>query len=645
MSGAVQERRERNRLRSPMTARGVVQRSRVLAVAFALVALFATAASAAEPVRIANVDAAGHPEVVVTVSLPRTLVAGELDATDVRLYEGDAERPVSVAPLSTDQLEVVLLMDTSGSMAGQPLAAAKAAAKTFLAAVPNGVRVAVVGFGSQPARIAAFSSDLTATAAAIDGLQAQGETALYDAVAAAASQFANSQASHRAIVLLSDGGDTASRATVEGAAASLSAVGTSLHAIELGSGTGNANLQQLASGSRGQVVSASDSSALAGIYAQLASQLTNQYVLRYRSEARGPTPLRVSIAAGGGPITVEQVVDFPATGAPRAGNPPRAAHSWFAGNWPLILGAALVYAALAVLGLVLLVPRQRRARLLERVGSSDRSAGRTAITDLAERVVGVAEGSLKRRGWHGTLNRLLERAGLSLRPGELIVLIVCASVVSGGLGRALSGPGLGLLFAVIPPVLARLLLSVLGDRRTRAFAEQLPDILQLLSGSLRAGYGMLQAIDSVAREADAPAGVEFRRLLLESRLGRDLGDALGAMAERLDNEDFRWVVQAIEINREVGGDLAEVLDTVAATIREREQIRRQIRALSAEGRLSGYILLGLPFVVGTLMFLKDPSYPLELVRNGPIGFAMIAAGLFLMTVGALWIKRIARLVF
>ncbi|MDQ4129629.1 MAG: type II secretion system F family protein, partial [Actinomycetota bacterium] len=378
---------------------------------------------------------------------------------------------------------------------------------------------------------------------------------------------------------------------------------------------------------------------------QLASQLTDQYVLRYRSEARGRTPIRVTIAASDGPANVEQVVDFPSASPPVGGPSPRTSSSWFASQWPLILGATLVYAALALITLVLLAPRQRRARLLERNGTSTGSPRRNALTHLSERVVAIAEGGLKRGGWHGALNRLLERAGLGLRPGELVVLVVSASVAGGVLGRALGGSGVALLFAVVPPVLARLLLSVLGDRRTRAFAEQLPDILQLLSGSLRAGYGMLQAIDSVGREADAPAGAEFRRLLLESRLGRDVGDSLNAMAERLGNEDFRWVVQAIEINRDVGGDLAQVLDTVAATIRDREKIRRQVRALSAEGRLSAYILLALPFVVGTLVFLRDPDYPLELVRNGPIGFAMIAGGLFLMIIGTLWMKRIVRLKF
>ncbi len=617
----------------------------LIAAAFALVGLFATAASAAEPVRISAVDVANHPDVAVTVSMAQTLVAGELDASEIRLFESDLERPASVSRLSAGELEVVLLMDTSGSMAGTPLAASKQAAKAFLAAVPTGIRVAVVGFGSQPVLVSPSSQDRTAAAAAIDALQAQGETALYDAIVAASNQFVNSRSSQRAIVLLSDGGDTTSRATIEVAASSLSGARTSLHAIELLAGRGNANLQRLASSSQGQVVAASDPSALAGIYAQLASQLTNQYVLRYESEARGRTLVRVTIAGTGGPVSVEQFVDFPSAGPPGDRTPTRTPRSWFAGYWALVLGAALVYAALAIITLVLLAPRHRRARLLEGVGQSALSPRRTALTDLAERVVAVAEVGLKRRGWHAALNRLLERAGLGLRPGELVVLVASASVVGGVLARAMSGPGVALLFAIIPPVLARMLLGVLGDRRTRAFAEQLPDILQLLAGSLRAGYGMLQAIDSVAREADAPAGAEFRRLLLESRLGRDLGDSLNAMAERLGNEDFRWVVQAIEINRDVGGDLAEVLDTVAATIREREKIRRQIRALSAEGRLSGYILLALPFVAGALMFVKDPSYPLELVRNGPMGFVMITGGLFLMTVGALWIKRLVRLVF
>ena len=185
-------------------------------------------------------------------------------------------------------------------------------------------------------------------------------------------------------------------------------------------------------------------------------------------------------------------------------------------------------------------------------------------------------------------------------------------------------------------------LGIRGSRRKAAFAAQLPDTLQLVGGGLRAGYGLLQAIDSVAEEALAPTSEEFRRLIIEVNLGRDLTDALRAMANRVESDDFGWVVDAIEIHREVGGDLAEILDSVSTTIRDRAQIRRRIKALSAEGRLSAAILLSLPFLVGIAISLTNPDYMGELTESG-VGKLMIAAGVMLMFIGTGWMRRIIRL--
>jgi tight adherence protein B len=202
----------------------------------------------------------------------------------------------------------------------------------------------------------------------------------------------------------------------------------------------------------------------------------------------------------------------------------------------------------------------------------------------------------------------------------------------------------GLILAVAVVVAARTVLEVLRSRRQRAFADQLDDSLQLLAGSLRAGYGILQAVDSLSKEAESPTSDEFRRVVLEARLGRDFHESLKVMAERLESVDFKWVADAIQINQEVGGDLSEVLDNVGLTIRDRNQIRRQIKALSAEGRLSAIILLLLPFVVGILITFIVPGYVQELFTH-PVGIGMLVLGAVLMIIGGFWIKKIVRIVF
>lgn len=187
-------------------------------------------------------------------------------------------------------------------------------------------------------------------------------------------------------------------------------------------------------------------------------------------------------------------------------------------------------------------------------------------------------------------------------------------------------------------------MQLMTSRRQARFAEQLGDTLQILSGSLRSGYGLPQAMDAVAREAESPTAEEFRRVIVEARLGRRFTDSMKDVVDRVGNEDFAWVVQAIEIHREVGGDLAEVLDQVGDTIRDRNRIRRQVKALSAEGRLTAIILFVLPFLVVFVVQLTNPDYLRELTTRGSGQLALVGAGA-LMGAGGLWLRRVVRLEF
>ena len=172
------------------------------------------------------------------------------------------------------------------------------------------------------------------------------------------------------------------------------------------------------------------------------------------------------------------------------------------------------------------------------------------------------------------------------------------------LGRCESSRVLGLVLGGI--VLPWIYLKWRHRRRLSAFNAQLAETLGLMAGGLQAGLSLPQAVDSVVREGNEPMAGELRRALVEQRLGVDITDALEGVGERMESEDFGWVVMAIRIQREVGGNLAEILHTVADTLREREYLRRQVRALSAEGRLSGYILAGLPVVHLHLHAVRQP---------------------------------------
>jgi tight adherence protein B len=187
-----------------------------------------------------------------------------------------------------------------------------------------------------------------------------------------------------------------------------------------------------------------------------------------------------------------------------------------------------------------------------------------------------------------------------------------------------------------------LFVRIKAARRRRAFEQQLPDVLQMMSGALRAGYSIQQALAAVAEDGQPPASDEFRRTTAEVRLGATIDEALRQMAQRLGVIDFDWVVMAIEIQREVGGDLAEVLEAIAQTIRERERLRRHIKALTAEGRLSGWILGGLPFFMAGMLLLINPDYLAALFESG-FGLVMIAGASVLMVIGAFWMRKIIRI--
>lgn len=301
----------------------------------------------------------------------------------------------------------------------------------------------------------------------------------------------------------------------------------------------------------------------------------------------------------------------------------------------LALGTAVLIGAYLVLG-----PRPVRLPMERRRPGTPRVRGLEGVTTAA---VDLVARLLRRRGGVG-LAEALDRAGLRTRPQEFAFLVVVGSLVTGALGLLLGGPLLGIVLAALAPLGARGWLRMRACRRRKAFAEQLDDTLQLLASNLRAGHSLLQALAAVSREAEAPTAEELTRVINQTRVGRDLAEALDATAARMGSEDFAWVTQAIAIQREVGGNLAEVLDGVSHTIRQRGEIRRHVAALSAEGRLSGVILMLLPVGVGGFLLMTNPGY-LAPLTGSVAGYAMLAVGAVLLVVGGIWLRKTVEITF
>ena len=618
--------------------------------ALALVAAVALAAppaaSADEVLTVVSTDAGVYPDVRMVVAVPGQMGDLAQAAATATVSEAGKSRAGRVEALPAEELEVALVIDTSGSMVGAPLAAAKTAAQAFITQLPASVPVSVIGFGATPAVVSPRSTNRPSQLAAIRALNASGQTALYDALRTALAQLQQPGAGARQMaVLLTDGGDTASAATLEATADAMARAKVPLFAVELKSNESNPlALARLTSASGGRVVPAADPTALAGAFDDVAAQLVRQYAVTYRSEAYGAIDVDVTVEARGlrasTRVSLQLPAAPPAAPAPTATTPPAAGAGDPAtiGDWALLLGGGLVGLALLLVSLVYALNRTPRAR---GVAAARRGIDLDRMTDRAE---WVSDTILRRRGGIAAVSNILELAGLDIRPGELLGGIAAGSILLFTTGWFLFAPLVGLVLAILVPVGARVVVHILAEQRRKKFSTQLPETLQILAGSLRAGHGLAQGIEAVAREAESPTADEFRRLTIETRLGRDFADALRSLADRVGSEDFRWVVQAIEIQREVGGDLASILDTVATTVRDRTKVRLQVSALSAEGRLSAWVLMVLPFGLGAMMSVTNPEYIKPLLATGT-GYKLLAVAAALLAVGGLWLRKIVKPTF
>lgn len=314
-------------------------------------------------------------------------------------------------------------------------------------------------------------------------------------------------------------------------------------------------------------------------------------------------------------------------------------------GWLLPVGATAAFGAILVATLVFALPTGRTR--LEDAGAGSRGKERMgllrSLSDRAAKLTGeTLEGSKKRRV--ASLLMRLESAGLPVRSGEAILALGAVAFGLLVVGVIAGGPLVGLALVGLAVVLSHFWLNRRISARRKAFGKQLPDMLRLLASNLRAGHAVNIALESVSEELRSPTKEELQRVLSENRLGREMTESMQAMADRLASDDFQWVVQAIEVNRQVGGDLAEVLDNVLETISERERLRGVVRSLSADGRLSAVILSLMPFGVVAFVLVSNPGYFDNFVASGG-GRIAIAAGFGLMAIGTMWAKAITKVRF
>jgi tight adherence protein B len=620
-----------------------------------------------------NIDHAETRDGVLRVlySVPELEAGVEPDLSTLQVAVNgtslDAEGELAAAAEASDQVRrtTILAIDTSKSMQGERFEQAKAAANAFLEGAPEDLYVGIVAFAGTVDVVQQPTLDRAAASAVLDELSLTLQTRLYDGVVAA-TKAAGSEG-QRTLLVLSDGRDTTDT-ELQTAIDTIAEAKVRVDVVALGDEAAQANapLESMVAEGEGEVIAAADPDALTALFEREAAELSRQMLVT------APLPddfeategsVAVSVVAGGETYSDTAFVALGAAEDQKEAGPlgPASvqAPTWLMSDEALLAGlAALGLGVLVVLlGAFGVFGRRGKASVEDQIAAYTRvgaarnavaTARRTGQPDASRNVTGsavdLAQKALRgNAGAEAKLGDKLDAAGLSFKPAEWILIHAGIALGAAALGLLLSSGDLlpTLLLFLVGATVPWVYLGIKKSRRLKAFEGQLADTLQLISGSLSAGLSLAQSLDTVVREGNDPVAGEFRRALVESRLGVQIEDSLDAIAQRMESEDFRWIVMAIRIQREIGGNLSELLLKVAATMRERDYLRRQVKTLSAEGKMSAWILGAMPPGIFVYVLVVNPAY-MQPMLTTPLGLAMLGGAVVLMGVGAFWMSRVVK---
>jgi len=606
-------------------------------------AALAAAAPASARVELSALDTSAYPTIRVTV----VSSAGRTTAPTL------TENGSPVVGLTEENLgsakAVVLAVDDSRSMKGKPLAAAAAAARGFVAQKPAADSIAVLEFGPQPVALSDFSTaTIDADAALRDiAVAPRDGTALYDAIVLSAQELGASPLAGRVLIVLTDGRDVSSHATLAQAVAAARHADVSIYPIGVeGQGFDPTALQTLARDTGGRYFGAASTDAFARVYSSIAQELGHTWRVSYVTSARPGDRLRLEASVAHAGSAADSLV-IPVQAGDVSGAPapsqllPTGAYS---STSRFALGA-LVGLLVFLAVFVLLAARKGtwlRNRLAAHTGGQRRARRRRreqrfellgSILRATERAFGDL------RQWQA-VQKMLDRGQTPLRAAEFLYMVGGAALVVGLLSAAAGAPvPVTLVVMVAGALVPFFVVWRRMRRRLGAFEAQLPDLLITIAAALKAGHSFKQGVQAVVDEGQAPASDEFKRVLTETGLGRPIDDALAEMADRLGSENFEFAITAVNIQRQVGGSLASLFDMVADTVRQRQQFARKIRSLTAMGRMSAYTLIGLPFFLALAISVLNSGYLSPLVHTSS-GHLLLMLGVAMMVVGSVIIKKI-----
>ena len=549
-------------------------------------------------------------------------------------------------------VSIVLVIDQSGSMKDSgAIEEAKSGMKRMLEELSPDDVVSIIGFSDAVKVYQEPTTDKALAAEAVDDIDgvAKGRTAMWDAVSRGAALLAADEEAQPNMLLVTDGTDDESKASFGTAAGRVVDARAAVWAmgIDTEQELDRGHLDQLVGKAGGQLYDVTSAEQVGASFDAVANSLRNQYIVSYPSFAgRGSNDVEVAVGA------TTKVGSY-VTGSASEGAtamPTAVAEQWGpeilqsgAGKY-LALGFTGIGVGLLVLAIALLSAKESSTlddALLQYTSGGfmdEGDDGGMAQTAFLQRAVQVTENFAEKQGFLTKVEGKLERADVPLRAAEAIFFCAAIVAVLGIVTAILAGPIMALIVVGLGAIGPLAILSFLAGRRKKQFQAQLPDMLALLSGSLRAGYSLMQGVESVSQEVGEPMGKELRRVVNESRLGRDLEESMEGVAERMDSDDFSWAVMAIRIQREVGGNLSELLMTVSETMISRERLRRDVASLTAEGKISAFVIGGLPVGLGLTMYVINPEYMSPLFST-TMGQVMLGVATVAALIGFAWMKK------
>jgi tight adherence protein B len=464
-------------------------------------------------------------------------------------------------------------------------------------------------------------------------------TALYDAVVLSSRLFGADHLQARVIVLLTDGQEVSSTASLDEAIAAAREARVTVYPIGIESASFKpAALKRLAAETGGRYTGAAGTGALQSVYTALARELRRTWQLTYFTTARPGDTFEVTVAGVDKKVLAPGTADVSTASGSSVPDPVFAVGPALVAT---IVGACILLGAFFFLRAP--VGAGLRRRLAPHIGEPERKRKRESVQERFATASTVMRATERAFGhlavWH-RLHRLLERADVPLRTVELVYACIGSGLVV-GLIAVIAGPGLLFTLAGLAGG-AMLPIGIVwrkAKKRLSAIDEQLPDLLSTLAASLKAGHSFRAGIQAVVDEGQPPASKEFKRVLTETRLGRPMDDALAEMAVRIGSKNVSFVVTAVTIQRQVGGSMAGIFDMVAETVRNRQQFARKIRSLTAMGRASAYVLVGVPFFMLGTITLLSAEYMDPLYHTSP-GHKLLIGGCVMITIGSLMLRKI-----